>query len=203
MNYLVLSKLYKLIDNEEDNEIMCENSKKITVNVESREELINVLEEHNYEYNPEEILMDSKNGSYTEEVLVTPEKTILTSDSTETEIYKVNFLIVKYCKNSAAIEIKDDGKYCEKCFVKKNKDLSFSRIENILRSKDETYGLSTSKKIEYILIKNGIRLTASEIYSLGDPWDLKTFTPRNSVYARIASLHKYGSIKKDGLKYYV
>jgi sulfur relay (sulfurtransferase) DsrF/TusC family protein len=80
----------------------------------------------------------------------------------------------------------------------------FETVKKVLNSKDEMYGLSTSQKIEYILVKNqGKKLSASQIYDVGQPWDLKTFTPRNSVYARASSLHKTGLIKRDGLLYYV
>jgi hypothetical protein len=66
------------------------------------------------------------------------------------------------------------------------------------------FGLSTSQKIEYILIKNtGKKLTSAQIYEIGNPWDLKTLTPRNSVYARASSLHKEGTIKRDGELYFV
>lgn len=200
MNYLVLSKLYKIINCKNE----CENNREIILKVQNYKELENYLIDYNYDFIPEEILMDVKIGNIIEEALAKPNSLTLTSDNTKISYSKTQFLIKWFCNNEALIEVKDDKKYCKKCFENKNKELSFEKIKKILDLKNETYGLSTSKKIEYILVKNQEKkLSMGQIYEIGKPWDLKTFTPRNSVYARISSLFKVGSIKRDGVLYFI
>jgi hypothetical protein len=201
MNFLVLSKIYNILEN---NNQECENNQLIIVKANNYNELEKTLINHNYDYIPEEILISIKNGSVTEEALARPNSLVLTCDDTIIEYPGTQFLIKKFCTEKAVIEVKDDKKYCEKCFQKINKQVNFSKIKSILSSQDEMNGLSTSQKIEYILIKNsGKKLSASQIYDIGEPWDLKTFTPRNSVFARTSSLFNNGIIKRDGVLYYV
>jgi hypothetical protein len=200
MNYLVLSKIYKLVEIETD----CEHCKVEYIKFKNYENLVKKLDEYNYDYSPEEILIDVKYDSNIEEALVSPDSLILTSDNTEIVYSETHFIIKWFCSNKAAIDVKDDKKYCLDCFEQLNKQLSFDMIKKILDTKDEMYGLSTSKKIEYILVKNlGKKLSAAQIYNIGNPWDLKTFTPRNSVYARASSLYQSGSIKRDGVLYFI
>ena len=200
MNYLVLSKVYKLV--EDDCE--CENCRLDFTKVKNYEELEQLLIDYNYDYTPGQILIDVRYDSNIEEALATPNKLILTSDDKRISYAEIQFSIRWFCTNKAVIEVKDDKKYCKECFEKINKQLSFQMIKRILESKDEIHGLSTSQKIEYILIKNlGKKLTACQIYELGSPWDLKSLTPRNSVYARASSLYKEGTIKRDGILYFV
>lgn len=200
MNYLVLSKIYKLVEDECE----CENCRFDHIKVDSYDFLVEKLDEYNYDYAPEEILIDVKYDSNQEEALVTPNSLSLTSDNTKINFSEIQFIIKWFCTNKAVIDIRDDKKYCEECFEQTNKQLSFITIKKVLESKDEMYGLSTSQKIEYILVKNpGKKLSAAQIYDIGSPWDLKTFTPRNSVYARASSLHQNGMIKREGLFYYV
>ncbi len=195
MNFLILSKIYTLVEDD------CENCKLEQFKLENYEELEQKLIEYNYDYVPKEILIDVIYDSNTEEVLATPDSLILTSDNTKISYSKVQFLIRWFCDNKAVISVRDDKKYCQKCFEKINKNLSYQTIKKILESKDETYGLSTGQKIEYILVKNkNKKLSAAQIYDMGMPWDLKTFTPRNSVYARTSSLYKNGLIQKDHTK---
>lgn len=202
MNYLVLSKIYKLEKN--DCECECENYKLEQIKVKNYEELVSILDEYNYDYTPDEILIDVRYMSNKEEALVKPDSLILTSDNTKIKYSDVQFLIKWFCSNKAVIDVKDDKKYCKECFEKKNKQLPFDMIRKILETEDETHGLSTSQKIEYILIKNkGKKLSAAQIYDLGAPWDLKTFTPRNSVYARASSLWQIGQIKREGTLYFI
>jgi hypothetical protein len=200
MNFLVLSKIYSLIDEECE----CENCKLEQVKLKNYEELEQKLLEFNYDYTPGEILIDVKYDSNIEEALAKDGSLILTSDDTKIEYSDVQFLIKWFCGGKAVIAVKDDKKYCQECFEQSNKQQSYAIIKKILESKDEMYGLSTSQKIEYILVKNkGKKLSAAEIYDIGAPWDLKTFTPRNSVYARASSLQKEGTIQRDGVMYYV
>jgi hypothetical protein len=199
MNYLVLSKIYKLVEDSQE----CENCKLNLIKVENYHELVEKLDQNNYDYTPEEILIDVRYESNQEEALVTPDSLTLTSDDTIINYSETQFLIKWFCTNKAVIEVRDDKKYCKECFENTNKQLTFAAIKKVLDSKDEMYGLSTSQKIEYILVKNkGKKLSAAEIYDLGDPWDLKTMTPRNSVYARASTLWQAGQIKRDGVLYY-
>ncbi len=200
MNYLVLSKIYSLVKDSCE----CENNELNYLKLASYDELEQKLIEYNYDYSPGEILIDIKYDSNIEEALAKPDSLILTSDGTKIKYSDVQFLIKWFCTNKAVISIKDDKKYCQKCFELTNKQQSYTTIKNILNTEDEMYGLSTSQKIEYILVKNsGKKLSASQIYDIGTPWELKTFTPRNSVYARASSLHKSGLIKRDGILYYI
>lgn len=200
MNFLVLSKVYKLV--EEDCE--CENSHLNFIRVKNYEELEQLLIDYGYDYIPGQILFDVRYNSNIEEALATYNKLILTSDNTKINYCDIQILIKWFCSSKAVIGVKDDKKYCKECFENINKQLCFKKIKSILSSNDETYGLSTSQKIEYILIKNpGKKLTACQIYDLGEPWDLKTLTPRNSVYARASTLYKSGIIKRDGILYFV
>lgn len=200
MNYLVLSKVYKLVEDECE----CENCHLNLMKVKNYEELEQLLIDYEYDYNSGEILIDVRYDGNIEEALATPDKFVLTSDNKRIGYNEVHIPIRWFCKNKSVIEVKDDKKYCKECFEKINKQMSFQRIKHILESKDETFGLSTSQKIEYILMKNiGKKLSAAQIYEIGDPWDLKTFTPKNSVYARTSSLYKEGLIKRDGTLYFV
>jgi len=200
MNYLVLSKIFKLVKDLQD----CENCKLCLVKVDNYNQLTEKLDENNYDYTPEKILIDIKYMTNQEEALATPDSLILTSDDTKINYSDAQFLIKWFCENKAVIEVRDDKKYCKECFESVNNQLTYAAIKKILDSEDEMYGLSTSQKIEYILIKNkGKKLTAAEIYDLGDPWDLKTMTPRNSVYARASTLWQASKIKRDGLLYYI
>jgi len=200
MNYLVLSKIYKLVEDSCE----CENFRLDQIKVKNYEELEQKMIEYKYDYIPKKILIDIKYNSNTEEALATPTSLILTSDETEINYSEVQFLIKWFCSNRVVIEEKDDKKYCKECFEQINKQQSFTVIKKILESKDEMKGLSTSQKIEYIIVKNtGKKLSAAQIYDIGAPWDLKTFTPRNSVYARASSLHKSGLIKRDGIMYFI
>lgn len=199
MNYLVLSKIYRIIKDEE----ICENSRMKYIKVSSHNDLISKLKEYNYDYNEEEILLDVKYNGIVEEVLSTPKCLILTSDNTKINYNEINFMIKWYCGNKADIEYIGDVKYCRECYEKKNQ-LSYDKIKEILESKNETYGLTTFDKIRYILYKNiGSKLTSLQIYKMGEPWDLKTMTPRNSVYARLSIMYKNGDIKKEGNLYYI
>lgn len=200
MNFLVLSKIYKLVKEEQE----CENCKLNLIRVKNYQDLVQQLSEYNYDYTPEKILIDVKYQSNQEEALVTPDSLTLTSDNAEVNFSDVQFIIRWFCSNKAVIEVRDDKKYCKECFENTNKQLTIAAIKRVLDSKNEMYGLSTSQKIEYILVKNkGRKLSAAEIYKLGDPWDLKTMTPRNSVYARASTLCQLGQIKRDGLLYYI
>jgi hypothetical protein len=202
MNYLVLSKIYKLV---EDNNQECENCKLNYFKIDDYKSLVEKLDEYKYDYIPEEILIDVRYESNREEALAipqNPESLILTSDNTKINYSKIQVLLKWFCSSKAVIEVRDDKRYCKECFENINKQISFASIKKVLDSKDEMYGLSTSQKIEYILIKKG-KLSAAEIYDLGYPWDLKTMTPRNSVYARASTLWQEGHIKRDGVLYYI
>jgi hypothetical protein len=200
MNYLVLSKIYTILDGKEE----CENCKLNSFKIEDYESLVEKLDEYNYDYTPEEILIDVIYESNREEALATPESLTLTSDDTKIDYSEIKVLLKWFCSEKAVIEVKDDKKYCKECFENTNKQITFAQVKKILDTKDEMYGLSTSQKIEYILVKNkDKKLSAAEIYTLGDPWDLKTMTPRNSVYARASTLWQAGQIKRDGVLYYV
>ena len=72
-----------------------------------------------------------------------------------------------------------------------------------MESDDKTSGLSTSKKIQFILVCSGKPLTANEIYEKGKPWAASGKTPKNTVYARCSTLYQEGVICKEGTKYYV
>jgi len=202
MNYLVLSKLYNIIENEEH---ICEHSKNELITVKNYKELEDTLISYNYDFTPENILIDIKTGnSTTEEVLATSQSLSLVSDNKEISYQDTRFIIKWFCEKKAVIEVRDEKKYCKECFEKLNKQQSFKKIKSIFDSKDEMNGLSTTQKIEYILIKNiGNKISASEIFDIGDPWNLSSFTPKNSVYARLSSLYKKGSIKRDGIHYYI
>ncbi len=206
MSYLIFSKLYTLIENDSNNlnnHEECEHNYLNYIKVKNYNELETILTEYGYEFTPGEILIDVKNKSYIEEALATPDSLILTIDNTEIAYSEIHFIIKKMCNNIPVININYDKKYCKECFEKINKQLSFDEIKNILESKNEMQGLSTSKKIEYILVKNrGKKLSASQIYNIGSPWNLTTLTPKNSVYARTSSLYKKGIIKGDGIFYY-
>jgi hypothetical protein len=200
MNFLVLSKIYKLID---DNDNECENSYLKKIYVKNYEELEKTLIDYNYDFIPGEILIDVKYNDSVEEALVKPDSLTLTSDNTDISYLKIQFFIKWFCSEKAVIQVKDDKKYCKKCFEKIiGKQVKFEKYKSILESKNEMNGLSTSLKIEYILTKNkGKKLSACQIYDIGNPWELTSFTPRNSVYARVSSLYKNGTIKRNGLYY--
>lgn len=204
MNFPVLSKVYSLINNDPDKH-ECENCKLEKMNLKNYEQLEQKLIEYKYDYIQGKILIDVIYCSNIEEALATPatpDSLVLTSDETEIKYSKVKFLIKWFCTKEAVISVKDDKKYCQECFDKTNQ--TYDTIKKILETNNEMYGLSTSKKIEYILVKNtGTRLSALQIYNIGVPWDLKTFTPRNSVYARASSLYKNGAIKRSGFLYFV
>jgi hypothetical protein len=143
MNYLVLSKIYKII--EEDLE--CENNQLHNITVKNYEELEEKLIKYGYDFTPGEILIDVKNGNNIEEALSKPKSLVLTSDNTKITYLGTKFLIKWFCDKQAVIEIKDDKKYCKECFEQNSKQqISFKKIKSILDSKDEMYGLSTSKK---------------------------------------------------------
>lgn len=200
MNFLVLSKVYKLIEIDCE----CENSRLDHIKVKDYEELETLLINYDYDYTPNEILIDGKYNRNIEEALATSDYLTLTCDNKKIKYADIQFLIKWFCKNKAVLEIKDEKKYCKECFEKNNKQLSFTKIKKILESKDEMHGLSTTHKIKFILFKNyGTKLSASQIYDIGKPWELNTLTPRNSVYARTSSLYKEGAIKRDGVSYFV
>lgn len=200
MNYLVLSKIYKLVN--DDSECECSKTHYFTLN--NYDELIDKLNNFNYDYTPDKILIDVKYHNNIEEALVSTESLILTSDNKEVKYNEIQFILKWYCPNTSVIEIKDDKKYCKTCFENISRQLTFRAIKSILESEDEMNGLSTSEKITYILIKNkGTKLSAAQIYELGDPWNLKTMTPKESVYARTSTLYKDGKIKKMGIMYYI
>jgi len=201
MNFLVLSKIYKLL-NENENE--CENCKPGLFKLKNYEELEQTLIDYGYDFIKNKLLIDVKYGTNIEEALATPEFLVLTSDNKNIPYSDVKFLITWFCTDKAVIAVKDDKNYCQNCFERLYKQQSFKKIKKILTSQDEMNGLSTSEKIKYILVKNtGKKLTGSDIYDLGIPWELNSFTPRNSVYARLSSLAKNGSITRDGLSYYI
>ena len=191
--------MYYLV--EDDSE--CENSRLDVTKVDDYEELEAKLTENDYDFTPGSILVDVKVGVTVEEALARPDNLILTSDSTKITYPETEFLIGWFCNSKAVIGTKDSKKYCKECFEKLNDQIPLSKIVGILKTKDEMYGLSTGQKIEYILVKNkGVKLSSSQIYDLGCPWDLKSFTPKNSVQARVSSLYRNGSIKRDGALYY-
>jgi hypothetical protein len=210
MNYLILSKIYSLT---KDDSELCQNSKVVIVKPIDYHELKELMDKYNYDTGPT-FLVEIINVQTREEATASidhPNRLLLSDGKyigycekgTGTENIK-GVIIKEYCDNSAEIDIRDEGLYCGKCFEKLNDQLSFSKIKSILESGDETYGLSTSKKIEYLLIKaKGKRMTAMEIYKQGSPWDLKTFTPKNSVFSRISILHKQNVIKKDPHGYWI
>lgn len=200
MNYLILSKIYNLVEEETE----CENSKLFCAKAGNYENLKEILDNYEYDYIPDQIVIDARYKTVVEEVVVCPDSITLSIDGKKIKYEEVSFLIKKFCTSPAVIEIKDDKKYCATCFERINGQITFEMVKNILSSKDEMKGLTTTQKIEYILLKNkGKKLTAPKIYELGYPWELKTFTPRNSVYARASTMSKNGIIKKEGAAYYI
>jgi hypothetical protein len=206
MNYLVLSKIYKIIDKHDGEACETGSSKKISFT--NYEELTNYLKKHDYDYEFKEFLIDVVYKQNKEEALITESgesedsenKIILTTDNTSVRYSDVKFVINNFCKNKADIDVIGYKKYCEFCFNKENQ-ITVEQTKKILATKNETHGLSTSEKIKYILAKSPTELTGGEIYKLGEPWDLKTFTPKNSVLARISTLHKNKQISCKAGRY--
>ncbi len=200
MNYLTLSKVYKSIEDK----AICEHTTQIAIKANNYTELESKLTEYGHDFTEGSTSIDVKYKGVVEEASATPDELLLGCDNTSIEYSKVLFLIKIFCSENAEIEVKDEYKICRICFEKKYGQLPFDQVKEIIDSKNETNGLTTSSKIEYILVKNkGKRLSCSDIYEIGKPWNLKTLTPRNSVYARVSSLFKKGLIKKDGILYYV
>lgn len=64
--------------------------------------------------------------------------------------------------------------------------------------------MSVSKKIQLILhINKGKYFTSSEIYEIGEPWNVSGKTPRNTIIARCSTLYRNGIILKKDNKFYV
>ena len=120
-----------------------------------------------------------------------------------------------YYKNSKVLEnvyVKNEILY----FCSDNKKVDYSNIKfeividsdsnnNIENNKEiilSTSNLSTSRKIQYILLKKKL-LTSLEIYEEGKPWNCKGKTPKNTVIARCSTLYKNGYIKKINNKYFI
>lgn len=199
MSYMALSKLYSIL---EDSSNQCEYSKKLILIMNDYDHLITLLNHYNYDYIQGNILILIKYELNIEEALATENELILTSDNTRINYKDAKLVITKYCNRKAVISVTSGKKYCKKCFPDKNQ-LDLSHILMILKKKDITYGLNVPDKIEYILGKHpGKKFSASEIYELGKPWDLRTLTPRNSVCARLSSLYRNGTIKKENNLYY-
>jgi len=201
MNYLTVSSSYKLVDDES----LCENNRLDQISVSDYYELEDILISYSYDFIPNNILIDAKGPNGIEEVLATPSSLTLTCDSKKINYDKTIFLIKWFCNKNAVIEKIDDKKYCKCCYVDNNQVLNseFEKIKEILESDDKTTGLSTSKKIQFILINNDKKLTAKEIYELGVPWSASGKTPRNTVYARCSTLYQEGVICKEGTRYFV
>jgi len=197
MSYAVISKIYRLVEGTHD----CEESILESLIIKDYEELVDILEDYKLDYNPQEILVDVKYKGIVEDALAMPTKLVLAVDQKEIMYKDVKFLIMKYCQRKSVIEVIDDKKLCKECFEGKNQ-LTFEEIKNILG--DNTYGMTTADKIIKVLHQHqGKKLTSTEIYTLGKPWNLRTLTPRNSVQARASTLYEKGEIKREGDRYYI
>ena len=200
MDYFSVVNNYKLITEESS----CENNQNKNIKVGNYQELENILISYEYDFIPEHIIIDTKGPYVTEEALATPDSLTLVSDSKKINYNKTIFMIKWFCNSNADIEVVDDKKYCKSCYEKYTGRPPLEKIKEILNSDDKTIGLSTSKKIHYLLLENkGQKLSAAEIYNLGIPWAATGNTPRNTVYARASSLYQDGLINKEENKYYV
>ena len=186
---------------------LCQYSLEFNAEVNSYYELVKILVDNNYEYEPGHILLDAKSKTELtdvgEEVLATPKSLIYTSDDTPLKWDEIYFILKKYCDNKSVIRVRDQGEYCEDCYKKMFPQ--FPKIEDIkvaLNITDKTLGLSVSKKIQYIL-KNGGKMTSSEIYKEGCPWVVQGTTPKNTIAARCSTLYNKGVIKKEKNRYYL
>jgi hypothetical protein len=198
MNYLFISKTYKLIEGH-----TCENNKIHKVTASDYYSLKNILENNNYKPIPKSIIIEAIVNKNTEIVVATPTSLVIASDSKKISYNNITFVIKWSCDKKAEVEVIDDKKYCKTCFSSCFPNLhSIDEIKKILKTNDETLGLSTSKKIQYILSKSDKKLSAKEIYEKGIPWSAKGNTPKNTVYARISTLFREGIINKDGMLYY-
>jgi len=205
MNYAFVSKLYNLTIDNDDN---CENNHLIEFSASDYKSLENVLVNHDYDFIPNNITIDIKrsNCKQVEEALATPGNLILVSDGKKIQYNKTIFLIRWFCNNNAIIEIIDDKKYCEDCYNIDNNQLPVAQIKEILNSNDKTAGLSTSKKIQYLLVQHkNKKFTSKEIYNLfkENKWLVSGKTPLNTIASRCSMLWQKGIIHKEGVKYYI
>lgn len=110
-----------------------------------------------------------------------------------------------YCKCNNKSVIHDvDRVYCKECFELQYDYLDINTIQDILLKIDPIFYLSTSKKIQYILLKNkGFKMTAREIYKKGEPWNITGLTPLNTLTARCSTLFKGGYINKSDNMFFI
>jgi len=202
MNYQSVSLKFKLLDEPCD----CENWRPMELHVTDYFDLEDKLINLNYDIIPNNIIIDVRiltktNNNLIEEALATPKSLVLVSDFTEIPWENAIFLVKWFCNQPAIIEVKGDKKYCKKCF---HSDKNIDEIINLLKSKDPKKGLPTSKKIQYILLENSPeKLSVSEIYNKGMPWEMVGLTPKNSIAARCSTLFYADIIQKKGKKYFI
>lgn len=182
---------------------LCEHIQELHFFVHDYNELVQVLTNYNYDYVPDNILLNAhyKSSKIAEEVLITEKgNPIITSDNTVVNYNDLSFVINQYCQNNSAIEVIDQGHYCESCFEKVHGEWSLGNVINVLKSSPK---LPTSKKIQYILLSHKRPMTSTEIYSSGMPWDISGSTPKNTVCARCSTLALNGVIKRSNNVYFI
>lgn len=184
---------------------LCENTQTKTVRVDDYYELQDLLSEYGYDIPKHDLDAKINNNSITEDVLVNEDDITLVCDDTKVKYSDVQFVILVYCNDQSVIRIKDEGEYCQECFEKMTYP-PLETIQTVLKEAKENpfKGLSVSKKIQYILSTNlDTKLTSTQVYEKGKPWEVAGKTPKNTIAARCSTLSKKGHIQKEGKLYYL
>lgn len=130
------------------------------------------------------------------------------SDGTILRYGRVSIIFNVICVRSAVVRNKVTGtNFCEECFTKTHAPQSFDYIKKVLTDKNTLHGLTTCQKIIRVLQinkkTNGRPMSSRHIFEAGEPWELTTMTPYNSVCSRISDMAKKGEVKKNGSLYYL
>ena len=195
---LNIIKHYDLVEN-----CLCSNVKTKYISVKNFTELRDILIEYGYDDVPYTLDAKVDNNTIVEDVSVSCGNNLvnLDCDNTKVSYDQVKFMVKVYCNNNAVIMVKDQGEYCEKCYKQIPNVPKLNIVYKVLKENDPFKGLSVSKKIQFIL-KKGDKLTSTQIFEEGKPWEAIGKTPKNTIAARCSTLCQKGFIKKEGSFYY-
>ncbi len=186
---------------------LCENERDQFLKFDDFFELQEYISNHGYDI--PKLSFDAKVCNVIEEVTVDEDNVTLLCDDTEVSFETVEFFIRVFCNEDSVINIKDQGNYCEKCYNLIAKKYNFPKLETVKTAlkehKENPFkGLSVSKKIQYILsLELGTKMSSSQIYQKGIPWEVAGKTPKNTIAARCSTLCQNGFIKKKDTMYFI